>query len=201
MSSYAVTFNNKSANFGVVCLYQADANANMPGMPLAWMCQPSAPDTYTTFQWTIDYAFIWDRIGTLVPGMIVKPSQMAPADPNAMNQITFTRASPGMFEFTNPTQRQPLGSLIIQQDGTIPLNQLAVGISMSGSGTFAVQAQPNTTAVFTPRPSYWITFGQYTAGQVLDPGRIPNSAEIIFPPDVFTMTAALNADNSWTISS
>ena len=200
MTSYAVNFNNNSANAGSVCLYQAGTNANMPGMPLAWMCQPSNPGTSGSFRWTIDYEFIWGQTGTIVPGVILLPSQMMSADPNGMNQITFTQQSPGMAQFTNPTQGPPAGSLIIRQDASIPLNQMAVGISMSGAGTFAVQAQPNITAVFTPRPSYWITFGMYTAGQVLDPGSTTNAAQITFPPDVFMMNATLNPDNSWTIS-
>jgi rhizosphere induced protein len=39
---------------------------------------------------------------------------------------------------------------------------------MSGNGTLAAPAQPAWTYIFTPRPQYWITFGEYAQGPVLD---------------------------------
>jgi len=70
---------------------------------------------------------------------------------------------------------------------------------MSGSGTFVVQAQPNMNAIFTFHPEYWITFGNFKEGEVLDITQITNKAQITFPPNIYSMAAILNQDNTWTI--
>ncbi|HEV8432375.1 MAG TPA: hypothetical protein VGR95_03105 [Thermoanaerobaculia bacterium] len=71
---------------------------------------------------------------------------------------------------------------------------------MAGWGTTVVQALPNFQTVFTPRPRFFITFGNYSRGQVLDTRLITTKAEISFPPGVLSMTATLNPDFTWTIT-
>jgi hypothetical protein len=70
---------------------------------------------------------------------------------------------------------------------------------MSGSGIFAAQAQPNANLVITPHPQYWIAFGRFMRGQVLDPNAIVRKAEVVFPTGVASCTATYGADGSWTI--
>jgi hypothetical protein len=78
--------------------------------------------------------------------------------------------------------------------------QLRTRTGGAGSGTFAVQAQPNSLLTFTPHPAYWVTAGTFEHGEVLDIGSIlGDSAEIQFPPGVYNMTAILNLDNTWTV--
>ncbi len=49
---------------------------------------------------------------------------------------------------------------------------------MAGSGTFAVQAQPNMTAVFTPHPNYWVIFGNFENGDVMDIQDVTQAVEV-----------------------
>ncbi len=93
------------------------------------------------------------------------------------------------------------GSLYIMEDGRIPVGQASVGIGMSGFGTFVAPAQPNMNLIFTPNPEYWITFGTYVQGEVVDITAVNNPAQIKFPLNVYSMTAILNPDNTWTITS
>ena len=112
-----------------------------------------------------------------------------------MNYDTDNRA----YFFTPTVTAQPTGILRVIQTPTVPLKQASVGIGMSGSGTFVVQAQPNLTLNFTPHPKYYIVAGNYSQGQVLDIAETTNAAEVAFPPGVYQMTAILNEDNTWTI--
>jgi hypothetical protein len=54
--------------------------------------------------------------------------------------------------------------------------------------------------VFTPHPEYWIAFGNFTTGETIDSSSMTNPAQIVFPPNVYSMTATLNADDTWTIA-
>jgi hypothetical protein len=204
---YSIVFQNDSTNFGNACVYQRDANIGVPNvMSLAWFSQSAYPTTNIVFDWDVNYSFVWGETGVLIPGVTFSASQTWSADPVAANQVGLTFATPAglvtppAFTFTNITATGTAGSLSIAQDGTIPGNLGSVGLAVSGSPAFVAPAQPNLNLVFTPHPSYWITFGNYTPGQVLNVEAITNSAQIAFPPNVYTMFATCNADNSWSIS-
>ncbi len=196
---YSLNAVNNSTQQGNICVYQSDPNVNDPRvMSLAWFSKPVAPTTKTKFTWTIDYSFVWSETGTLTPGVIFDASQNPPADLSVTNQITFTQAG-GAYNFINQTTGPSAGNLFILEDGNIPSFGASVGIGMSGAGTFAVPSQPNTTLIFSPHPKYWITFGNYMPGEVMDITSISQEAEIAFPINVYSMTATFGADNTWTV--
>jgi hypothetical protein len=198
---YSILFVNNSGNAGSACVYQQNPNAGDPNvMSLAWFAKYAFPTTKISFQWTVDYDFIWSQTGTLVPGIIFMASQVWPADLSTANLVTLTCVG-GAYTFKNQTAGPTPGNLYINQDETIPPKQAAVGIGMSGAGTFAVQAQPNWNLTFTPPavPQYWITFGNFTQGEVIDTAGLTNAVQIQFPVNTYSMTATLNADNTWTV--
>jgi len=147
--------------------------------------------------WKLEYDFVWSQTGPLVPGVIATAAQVWPANLTDTNQVTLTydRA----FTFTNQTAGPQAGTLNIRDDNTIPPNTASVGIGMSGAATILMQAHPNFMYQFLARPEYWIAFGDYTIGEALDTASIPNAAQIEFPPNIYSVTATLNADGSWTI--
>jgi rhizosphere induced protein len=200
-TQYSLIFVNNSTQTGSACVYQQDPDTTDPNvMSLAWFAKAAAPTTTLQFDWTVDYSFVWSETGTLKPGVMFTASQNLPADLSTSNQVQFTTAG-GAYTFQNQSQGGQAGTLYVLEDNTIPPNQASVGIGMSGSGTFAVQAQPNITAEFTPHPEYWITFGNYTAGEVLDVTTITASANIAFPANTYSMTATLGSNNTWTVQS
>ncbi|WP_309112228.1 hypothetical protein [Saccharothrix sp.] len=209
-TQYTLRVVNDSTNLTDMCVYQQDPNIGAPNvMSLAWFTKPAYPTTTVVFRWTIDYSFIWSETGQLKPGVFFDASQIWPADPSiigvaserkAGNQIGFSHPSEGAYTFTStPTANAQRGTLYIDENATIPLKEASVGIGMSGSGTFATQAQPNIHLSFTPHPTYWLTAGTYQQGEVLDVQSITNPVEIHFPPNVYSMTATLHEDNSWTV--
>ncbi|MZP29778.1 protein rhiA [Heliobacterium undosum] len=199
MSQYSVVFKNNSSNFGTVCLYQTCPELDADVMSLAWFSKSAHPTTKLTFKWDIKYSFIWDETGVLVPGVVFDASQTWDADLSNNNAITFTKQN-GAYTFKDLVRGEKDGMLQITEDYTVPVKQAAVGIGMSGAGTFVKQAQPNMTLFFKPHPEYWITFGNYVQGQVLDVTEITNKAKIEFGPGIYQMVAVLKDDNSWEIT-
>jgi rhizosphere induced protein len=209
-TQYTLRVVNNSTNFVDMCVFQDDPDIGVPDvMSLAWFAKPTYPTTTVVFRWTVDYSFIWSETGTLKPGVFFDASQSWPADPSIVgvssdvkpgNQIGFAHPSPSAYTFiSTPTPGAQAGSLYIKQDQTVPLKRASVGIGMSGSGTFAVQAQPNMNLNFSPHPAYYLAAGTYTQGEVLDIGSISNPAEIRYPAGVFSLTAVLQEDNTWQI--
>jgi hypothetical protein len=39
---------------------------------------------------------------------------------------------------------------------------------------------PDATTVFTPQHDYWVAFGEFTPGQVLDVGTVTGAVEVVF---------------------
>jgi len=197
---YSIQFTNNSTNEWNACVFQQDQQINNPGiMSLAWFAELCNPNTKCTFTWTLDYSFVWSETGMLVPGVTFGASEVLPVSSLASgNQVTLDNN--GAFLFSNQATCTPGGSLYISQTNNIPLNMGSVGIGMSGAGTFVVQAQPNIDLTFTPHPEYWMAFGQYTTGQVLNTQEMTNTVQVTFPPNIYTMYVTLDAGNNWTVS-
>lgn len=200
MTQYSVIFKNNSTMLGDVCIYQSDPNITDPQvMSLAWFAKRAYPTTECDFFWTIDYSFVWDETGILKPGVLFKASQNWNADLLNSNKVSFTHAD-GAYTFKDQEIGPAQGKLYINEDNTVPPNQASVGIGMSGAGTFVRQCQPNMNLIFSPHPQYWITFGNYEQGVVLDITEITNAANLAFPVNVYTMIAELNQNNTWTVT-
>jgi rhizosphere induced protein len=209
-TQYTLRVVNQSSNFFDMCVYQEDPDLGVPdALSLAWFAKPAYPTTTVVFRWGIDYSFIWSETGELKPGVYFDASQVWPADPSVNgvagptkpgNQIGFSHPDKNAYTFTStPTANARTGSLYIKEDNTIPLKRAAVGIGMSGSGTFAVQSQPNMNLTFTPHPIYYLAAGTFSEGEVLDIASITNPTDVQFPPGVFSMTATLLQNNSWKV--
>ena len=201
-NEYQLTVTNNSTQYQDLCLYQKMHDLGVPNaLSLAWLVAPTWPGTSVTFQWTIEYGFVWGQTGSLQPGVTFRAQQTVPANPNSLgsNQIQFDYRN-GAFTFIpGPAAGSPqLGSLYIRELSAIPANTAAVGISMSGSGTFVVPAQPNMNLVFTPHPQYWLTAGDIDTGQILDLEEITNEIEVPFD-GTFSKRAVLDVGNNWSI--
>lgn len=200
--NYTLLFKNNSTNAGSVIVFQQDPAIGIPNVfPLAWFSKYTFPTTTAVFTWQINFNFVWEQTGELVPGVIFSASQDPGADLSTSNEITLTYDPVNLaYDFIDQGPGPRQGSLYINQTGDVPLKQASVGIGMSGAGTFVVQAQPHLQLTFTPHPRYYVAFGTFTQGEVLDIQSLTNIAEVDFPSGVYSMTAVLNADNTWTIA-
>ena len=193
MPTYSVKFINNSQNQGSACLFQqSSAPSYGQVFPLAWFAQRLFPGSQTTFQWTLDYSFVWAQTGTLQPGISFRAAEEVAANPSGANKVTFSQ----QFGPVQPGG-QP-GSLTIQTQASVQMNQYSVGIGMSGSATFATQAQPNMNNVFAANPEYWLPFGNYQEGQVLDPNNTGNAVRLDFGGGT-SLSVTLNQNGTYTI--
>jgi len=168
-------------------------------LSLAWFARGAHPETQITFKWTMDYSFVWAETGPLSPGVLFEPGQVKAADLSTSNQISFGSQN-NAFRFFGQMDGRLHGQLFIDQDNTVPVSVAAIGFGLSGSAAFAQQALPNRRTMFNPRPKFWIAFGEFEPGEVLDISQITGAQEIDFPAGIFKMKAVLNLDHSWTIS-
>ncbi|WP_198406898.1 hypothetical protein [Nocardia terpenica] len=208
-TQYTLRVANDSRNIFDMCVFQEDPNLGVSDVKsLAWFVKTAAPTTVVTFRWTLDYSFIWSETGRLIPGVYFDASQVWPADPNnnepsshkyAGNQIHFTREQNAYTFESKEYQGATSGTLYIQQSDSIPHDAASVGIGMSGSGTFGVQAQPSLNLSFTPHPKYYLSAGSFNEGEVLDIGVVTDKVQIDFPSNIYSMNATLNEDNKWDV--
>ena len=195
---YSVTFKNESSNFGDICIYQEDPDLDIAS--LAWLTKFIHPMTTVKFTWSTDYIFIWIKTDKLHSKTIIQSSEIMNTDLNKNNMVELSYEN-NAYMFKNlQTNLDKADELCIVENGSIPLNDALVGIGMSGVGTFVKQAQPNMNLFFRPHPKYWISFGEYSQGEVLDITRITNKALLEFKPNVYSLTATLSQDNSWEIT-
>jgi rhizosphere induced protein len=201
--NYQLNFKNNSSQTGNACVFQTDPDLGVYNvMSLAWFAKSAFPTTSIQFTWSIDYCFTWSRQGTLTPGVVYQAAQTWTADLSTKNAIDFRKdISLDAYTFENQTAGPQEGNMYIYEKKTVGINECSVGIGMSGSGTFVVASQPNMQLQFTPHPKYWITFGSFTQGEVLDIEAITSTAqELAFPVNDYSLNVTLNADNTWSVS-
>lgn len=198
--NYTLRFKNRSNSQHDFLVYQQCIDVNTPYVyTLAWFAKPVANGVDVDFTWSINYSFVWSEQGVVKPGITFNARQALAADLTSANLVNFTQ-SDSAFQFANLTGTGAQGSLTIDCDDTIPKGAATIGVGMSRNGTHVVAAEPNYAAVFTPHPEYWISFGSYVPGQVIDTQTMVNSDQVEFPANVYQMTATLDSGNNWTLA-
>jgi len=196
MTSYSLTCVNNSQLAGSFAVFQRAPETTPEGvLSLAWFTRPTAPGSSVTFHWRPDLNFVWSETGALDSGITFRATQVEPADPNGQNLIQLTEDANGATTFVNPSNSGALGSLTIEQLSNVVPNRTTVGIGMAGAATFLVQAAPNMTAVFTPHPNYWVVFGDYSSGDIINFEEITGAVEVAYGGALTERTASLGLDN------
>ncbi|MBD8655626.1 protein rhiA [Oxalobacteraceae sp. CFBP 13730] len=197
---YNLTLKNQSAMPWTFYVYQQAPNQQSSNVfSLAWFASPftMAPGTQISFDWHIDYGFVWGATGEVRPGITFKASDCAPAGLTDDNTIKFSNIN-NTPDFSQPATGNPSGSLVITDASNVPNSTFMVGISMSGAGTFVTPAGPNLIHTFTPTPTYWIAAGtDVQVGTILDITTINQNKMIEFPVNTYDVTYSLGQDNVW----
>ncbi len=200
-AQYTLKLVNDSTLSGSFCVYQKcpEQLKNKNLYSLAWLAKFCHPDTQVKFKWTLDHCFVWSETGILQPRASFEAYQILPADPNnlAKNATGFTNLG-GAYEFTSPGKPGIQGQLQIHTDSTIPCHGVSVGIGMSNRPTFGIECMPSFTYSFIPRPEYWVAFGDFEEGEVIDLNRVSQSVQVVYPVNVYAQTLVFNKDNTWS---
>jgi len=195
---YLLTLKNKSAAAWTFYVYQKAPQPANNIFSLAWFASPFVilPNNQITFEWEEIYNFVWGANGQVIPGVTFNASGDISASPAGANTTTFsTKPGPNL---SGAVKAPPSGSLVINDADDVPNNTFSVGIGMSGTGTYVVQAGTNLKHQFTPTPSYWIAAGvDIKVGTVLNIQTVTTTTEVKYPINVFTRTLTLNESNVW----
>jgi hypothetical protein len=196
---YTLTLRNMSLQSWTFYVYQKMPNLSPEIFSLAWFASPFVitPNNKITFEWKLLYNFVWGATGVIMPGVTFNAGGEIDGDPAGANTTTFSTA-PGP-NLSDAKPGQPPGSLVIKDAPNVPNASFSVGIGMSGTGTYVVQAGANLTHLFTPTPSYWVAAGTgIQVGTVLDIKTVTQTAEAKFPTNVFKRIGTLGEDNTWS---
>jgi rhizosphere induced protein len=198
--TYQLKVVNQSAQPWIFFVYQELPKQTADVFSLAWFASPYKIRVHdqVTFSWQIQYDFVWTDTQELKPGVVFEASGTEECDPGGLNTTTFSlEPGPGL---SSPEKGPPPGSLVINDASDVPNDEFSVGIGMSGTGTYAVQAGTNLKHTFTPTPTYWVAAGiDQKVGTVLDIETITENAQVVFPSAVYAMTATLRNNNTWDV--
>lgn len=197
--TYHLIVTNQSSMPGQIVVYQKPPDVLSAGVySLAWFAEGAHQGTNASFEWTIDYNFIWSKVEKVAPGVICNATEVQDAELKQNNSITLDKNEYGYYFKDKKTDAKHAGSLIIEETGLIPANGAAVGIGMSGSGTFVWPTQPNIAINIAPHPEYWIAFGNYQKQEILDVQQMTYPKKISYGTNKYTATVTLKDDNTWS---
>jgi hypothetical protein len=195
---YSLTIVNNSAHSDSFMLFQNDPGSFAPNaMAIAWFTKYSNPGPNVTvkFTWQVDWGFSWADTGTLAPGVIFSASDTRSASPST-NMIPLSYN--GAYRFGAQTAGPDPTRFYIAEDGSIPVSSSAsVGITMSGSTVYAAQARPNTNITATPHPQYFVAYGSFEPGQVIDISTVNNPLRLDYQPGIYSLSTVLHANDTW----
>lgn len=194
--AYKLTVNNQSTSEGYVLIFLEKPDASQPDMQtFAWQSKFLYSDVEADFSWELDWGFIWQQTNA-----VNASQQIVPADLQTKNQITLSYdASHQAFHFSKLTQGASAGQLRIVEDSSVPIGMVDVGVALSGHPAFMVKSQPNMTVAITPKPSYWLAFGNSESKGPINVGEYTNAVKLQFPPNIYALTATIHPDKSITI--
>lgn len=198
---YSLTCKNNSNDPYIFYMFQKMPTQPNEVLSLAWLTSPYkiATNSYVTFKWSIDYNFIWGNTGTLANGEIYDAGGSCSCSPTGDNITTFNVIE-GAPLFTTPIGGGEDGTLTILLGENIPPNMFSIGIGMSGQGTVVQMALPNIKLSYSLTPEYYVAVSsQIISAEVLD-CTDDNVCLVKFPENIYSLTATLNSDNSWSIS-
>ncbi|AUP80209.1 protein RhiA [Flavivirga eckloniae] len=198
---YKLVCKNDSTVPWVFYVYQTMPSQPSDVFSLAWFASPYklSPGSTITFDWTIDYSFVWGNTGTVSPGVNYQAGGSKSCSLTGPNMTTFS-TDDNAPQLSNPVPGGQAGSLTINEASNVPNGTYSTGIGMSGQGTFVQQALTNATQVYTPEPKYWIAAATEMQMGVVLAQNIAQTAEIDFPNNTYTMYATLKSDQTWNIS-
>lgn len=196
-TKYTLKVINNSSQTGNFCIFQEVPDVNKGEVaPLAWLTKEAHPATTQLFDWNQDYSFFWSENTNLQPGTKVIASQSLDANLKTKNKVDIDYCE-NTYNFRDISQGKAEDTLYINQSHRTELSEVSVGIGMSGKGTFVVGSQPNMQIMMRPKPTYWIVFGDYTEGEILDIGTITPNAYKFEYRGVTDLEIEFTKNNTW----
>lgn len=197
-TKYELEVIHNGTDCGDFCIYQTYDGQMDDIRPLVWFSKTAHPGTKLDFQWSIEYGLTWSEQGNLEPGVVFRASQVQEMDPeDTSKNTTMLTLEKGAYRFATTDNPTKAGKLGVVCDTMIAPNTVSVGVAMSGKPTHACVASPSLKYTFSPHPKYWIAFGKFEEGEVIDINRMTQKFEITYPVNTYSRTIELTANNTW----
>ena len=201
MTNYSVKVLNNSNDAWKFFIFQQQPDISEDYLTLAWFASPfriEVGDRYT-FHWTIDYQFVWSASGVIKPGVQFDAGGLKACDPKVNNSSHFDFKDETPLLDVAETGYVP-GHLFLKCGPGVPARKFSVGVGMSGNGTFAVNAEPNSLVKFTATPTYFLAAVQdVKEGEVMDITTVTKSVQITYLPNYYDLQCTLQKDNTWAV--
>ena len=198
---YTLTVRNESKSPTDIAVYQTDPGFSAAATPLVWQDVPVKANAETGLSWNSDYSLSWSNSADLKPGAVYRPDQTLSVSAGAAREnaveLIDTHGDLGMHR-VRPSE-QADGALSLQALSTIPPGSASVALGMSGRPASVVKAEPDQTLRFTPHPTYWITAGTFTEGEVINPRNVADPLRLHFG-DTGAITVTFHQGGHWTVS-
>ena len=168
---------------------------------IAWLVQPCVAGESVKISWTVAYTVLWSNTGNLTHGTHVPTHGSVNVNPFEGDIETFGKNAQG-YSFLGlfPSRSNPC-SVGIKTDNTVVTGQVSVGLGIDGHPVLMCPAQPNLNITFTPRPKYYLAFGQYTQSSIVDVNKMSSYIELDYASsDTFSFTATIDASNQWRLT-
>ena len=168
-------------------------------LTLAWYVLGCNPGNYANFTWTVDYSLSWSQQGTLAPGVKFVTGGSSPVNTSTGDRIKFALSGPAYTFQGKAASAGAVGTCGVNSDNTVENGVCSVAISVAGKPVAAIPIQPNSAITFTPLPKYYLSFGSFVEGTVVDVATMVNSIELDYGGlGVFNLNYTLDARNNWT---
>ena len=202
-TKYSLTLDNQSGKSGNFCIYTTipdEEKAKHDFKSLAWFTKCTPNKTKVEFEWDLDYSLTWCQAGKLTPEVKFKAYQEKGVTTSGTSKnSTALEKTQDAYRFYNELKPTPVpgGSLDIETSSNIPNGEVSIGLAIGGKTALAAIAQPNLQYTFTPNVKYWVAFGDYEEGEVLDLDNMTKTFEIKYDTNVYDKTVILTIDNLW----
>lgn len=201
-TEYTLEVRNNSTSVQDFVVYQSDPNLNANNAStLAWFVAPLKANARTDLSWNPDYSVSLSDSADLKVGAVYRPAQTLPVSPGAPGDdgvdLSYIGGVLGMDRAKSLDQSK--GTLSLEEPRKIPRDDGSVALGMAGRPAFAWKAEPNHTLRFTPHPEYWITAGDFTQGEVINPQTVSNPLPLHFGKEA-ALKVTLHEGGHWTVS-
>ncbi|RKT52789.1 hypothetical protein [Saccharothrix australiensis] len=193
---FQLTVLNRSSDRANVMLFPS-VPAGTPGHPVVWRSFELLPEETSMLHWRHTLNFVRGGLTDFAPGRDYEPVEIISAVPGESNQVTLSLVG-GELAFTDPRPGPP-GTLLVEQDPSVPPRAGNVGVGIGGFGTLISATQAGTRQSYGYAPQFYVGTGTYQEGEFLSTMGIDTQAALNYPVGVTEATALFDG-NGWVIN-
>ncbi|MDR2419386.1 MAG: hypothetical protein LBD79_10100 [Treponema sp.] len=204
-TQYSLVLRNRSTRGGHFCIYATPVDSKVQNdlRSLAWITYPANVGVEVDFSWDLNYSFSWSKTGVLSNGVIYRASESLSTDPNdpqlAKAYLDKNEYGYQLISGQPPDKDPAKGGMAIIASDSIPNDDVSIGMGIDGKPILAVMATPRYIFTFFPDIKYWVAFGNFKKGEVLDLNSMSPIQELVFPTNVYALDVTLDDVNQWHV--